>query len=359
MNTLEKAKILGQAGKYDSCGPKACEVNVKQGLGGIYHAKAEHKTCRIFKTLMDNTCSFDCKYCANSNRCAKKKAAYEPKELADLFMYLRKEMQVHGLFLSSGVAGNADKVTEKMIESVKIIRHKHNFKGYVHFKILPGTSKHLIKQASELSNRMSINIESPNSTVMNELSSCKDYKVDILRRQSWITKLGKNQTTQIILNKLSTDKDILKMVHWEYDSFNLRRVYFSGFKPVKGTELEKEKAEPVHRQNHLYNIDFLVKRYNYTFKEFNKIMDNGMLPNCDPKIAMAKANFNSRVDVNEASYDELIRVPGIGPKTADIITLNQGKIKKFLDLHKLGVKVEKAKPFIEVNGKRQMTLIDF
>jgi predicted DNA-binding helix-hairpin-helix protein len=274
-------------------------------------------------------------------------------------MYLRREMQVHGLFLSSGVHGNPDKVTEKMIESVKIIRHKHNFKGYVHFKVLPGTSKHLIKQASELSNRMSINIESPNSTVMNELSSCKDFKVDILRRQSWITKLGKNQTTQMILNRLSTDKDILKMINWEYDAFKLRRVYFSGFKPIKGTELEKEKAEPMHRQNHLYNIDFLVRRYNYTFKEFNGIMNNGMLPNCDPKLAMAKANFESRVDVNEASYGELIRVPGIGPKTAETIMVNQGKIKKFEDLHNFGVRIENAKPFIEVNGKKQMTLMEF
>ena len=104
MNTLEKAKILGKAGHYDSCGPKSCEVNVNQGLGGIYYAKAEHKTCRIFKTLMENSCSFDCKYCENSTHCKKRKASYQPEELASLFNNLRKNLAVEGLFLSSAVS---------------------------------------------------------------------------------------------------------------------------------------------------------------------------------------------------------------------------------------------------------------
>ena len=122
MNTLQKAKILGEAGMYDSCGPKACEVKVNSGLGGIYHAKAEHKTCRLFKTLMDNTCKMDCKYCGNASGCKTKKASYEPGELAGLFNHLQKKLDVEGLFLSSGVAGDPDKVTEKMIEAVKILR---------------------------------------------------------------------------------------------------------------------------------------------------------------------------------------------------------------------------------------------
>ena len=101
MDSLQKAKVLGEAGGFDSCGPKMCEVKVDQGLGGIYHAKAEHKTCRIFKTLMDNSCSFDCKYCQNSTSCTKKtKASYEPNELATIFNHLQKKLSVHGLFLS-------------------------------------------------------------------------------------------------------------------------------------------------------------------------------------------------------------------------------------------------------------------
>jgi predicted DNA-binding helix-hairpin-helix protein len=358
MNILEKAKILTNSGGFDSCGPKACEVRVNSGLGGIYHAKAEHRTCRIFKTLMNNSCKFDCRYCANASGCSKKKAEYKPDELAKLFMHLHKNLRVDGLFLSSGVAAGPDSVTEKMLEAVYKLRFEYRFKGYVHFKILPGTSYELIKQASKLSTRMSINIEAPNKSVLSELSTCKDYKIDILRRQAWISNLHPNQATQVIVNNLATDKDILKMCDWEYDKLNLKRIYFSAFRPVKGTPLENEKAEPLLRQNHLYNIDFLRRRYNYKFKEFDLIMEDGMLPDEDPKLALAKAAFDGAIDINQASYEELIRIPGIGPKTAKRIVKGP-KIRKYEDLHKLGGWVKRAKPFIEINGKRQKMLLEF
>jgi predicted DNA-binding helix-hairpin-helix protein len=360
MNTFEKAKILGSAGHYDSCGPKMCEVNVNEGLGGIYYAKAEHETCRIFKTLMDNNCSFDCKYCQNSNKCTKQKAKFEPEELAGLFNYLHENLEVKGLFLSSAVAGNPDKVTERMIDAVKLVRHKYNFKGYVHFKVLPGTSYELIKQASELSNRMSINIEAPNKEVLSELSSCKDYHHDILKRQAWVSrlKLSSGQTTQMIINNMSTDKDVLKMTNWEYDKLNLKRVYYSAFHPVKGTPLENAKAESKERQNHLYNADFLIRDYGFKIKEFEPILEEGMLPKEDPKLALAKSTFESPVDINEAGYEDLIRVPGIGPRTARKI-ISSKKIENYEQLNRLGASINRAKPFIEVCGKRQKTLLQF
>jgi predicted DNA-binding helix-hairpin-helix protein len=356
MNVLEKAKILSNSGQYDSCGPKSCEVKVKSGLGGIYYAKAEHKTCRIFKTLMNNSCKFDCKYCANP--CAKKKAGYEPKELATLFDYLQKSLAVDGLFLSSGVSGNPDKVTEKMLEAVKILRFNYKFKGYIHFKILPGTSYELIKQASELSTRMSINIEAPNKSALSELSSCKDYKIDILRRQAWISKMKISQTTQVIVNRLSTDFEVLKMANWEYDALELKRIYYSAFRPVKDTPLENEKPESKLREHRLYNVDFLLRRYNYRLKEFKEIMDDGMLPREDPKLALAKMNLEP-VDINECSYGELLRVPGIGPKSAKNITLFKSKIKKYEQLKDMGVVLNRAKPFIRMNGLVQSRITEF
>ncbi|MBD3248988.1 radical SAM protein [Candidatus Woesearchaeota archaeon] len=363
MDVLEKAKILSNEGSYDSCGPKMCEVKVNSGLGGIYHAKAEHKTCRIFKTLMDNSCKFDCKYCQNSSSCknSSRKAAYEPEELAKIFMHLNKNLAVEGLFLSSGVSGNPDKTTEKMLEAVKILRYREKFKGYLHFKILPGTSYELIKQASELSTRMSINIETPNKSAMSELSTCKDYKIDILRRQSWISRfnLRSGQVTQLILNKNSTDSDILKMMDWEYKSLNLKRIYFSSFMPVRGTPLEKEKPESLNRQNHLYNIDFLRRGYGFELKEFKEVMKDGMLPDEDPKLALAKTNFQGAIDINEADYEELIRIPGIGPKTAGMILKSKREIKKYEQLKQFGASIHRAKPFIEVDGKRQKMITEF
>ncbi len=375
MELLKKARILSNSGQYDSCGPKMCEVKVKSGLGGIYYAQAEHKTCRIFKTLMDNFCSFDCKYCANRSGCASKgeKASYEPRELAKVFDYLRRKENVHELFLSSAVSGEPDRVTERMIEAVKLIRNDYRFRGYVHFKVLPGTSYELIKQASELSNRMSINIEAPSRSVLAEMSSCKDYKIDILKRQAWIaglaskpcSRLGGGQTTQVIVNSLASDKDIIRMADWEYDKLGLRRVYYSAFRPVPGTPLEAEKAEPLSRQNHLYNADFLIRQYGYEASEFNDIMEGGMLPNKDPKAALALAHFDGPLDINEAGYDELIRVPGIGPKTAKRIVdaqargASSGRITKYEQLKELGGWVERAKPFIEIDGKRQTMLCEF
>ena len=363
MDILEKARILSSAGTYDSCGPKACAVEIKSGLGGIYHAKAEHATCRLFKTLMDNRCSFDCAYCANASGCKKKPVSYEPEELASLFSYLHTNLNVNGLFLSSGIAGDPDAATERMLDAVKIIRNTHHFGGYIHFKILPGTSYDLIKQASELATRMSINIEAPNSQTLSELSSCKDLRTDILRRQAWILRLNlrAGQTTQLILTSRSTDKAILRMMEWEYRSFHLRRMYFSAFRPVPGTPLEHDPPESLFRQNRLYNVDFLMRDYGYKPKEFDTIMDDGMLPIADPKVALARAALDSPVDINEAPYEELIRVPGIGPSTARAIITERTsrRITSFERLHRLGAWLNRAQPFITVDGKRQALLAEF
>lgn len=308
---------------------------------------------------MTNKCSFDCKYCSNasSSKCSKKGVSYKPEELAGLFDYLVRRLDVHGLFLSSAVNRDPDKMTEEMLKAVKLIRFKHGFRGYIHFKVLPGTSYELIKQASELSQRMSINIETPNKSILSELSSCKDFKIDILKRQAWISKVSKNQTTQFIVNNLATDKEILKMLKWEYEKLKLSRIYFAAFKPVKGTKMENHPKVPDSRQNHLYNVDFLIRRYEYNLKEIETVFnDKEMLPNEDPKLAIAKANFNRAIDINEMSLRDLLRVPGIGPKTARQVIKRRGQIKSYEDLHKLGGSVKRAKPFIKINGWSQKML---
>jgi predicted DNA-binding helix-hairpin-helix protein len=350
MEIFEKARILSESGRYDLCGPKQCEVKISPGLGGIYNARAENQKCILFKTLMSNSCSFDCKYCQNS--VCRKKTRYTPEQLSRLFMYLNKKINVHGLFLSSAISGNPDKSTEEMLKAVSLIRFKHNFRGYIHFKILPGTSHELIKQASEISNRMSINIEAPNKSVLSEMCSCKEYKTDILRRQYWISRLNSNQTTQIIVNNIATDKEILNMMKWQYEKLNLKRVYFSAFNPVKGTPFQDRIPVKESRQNHLYNIDFLIRKYNFSFSDFSKILNQGMLPDKDPKLALALENFNSPLDISTASYSELIKIPGIGPKTAKIIINKKSQSNK-IKLPK------KSAPFIRINTQTQKMLSNF
>jgi len=357
MDLLQKAKLLGEAGAFDSCGPKACEIKVKNSLGGLYHAKSELKNCRMLKTLMDNSCSYDCKYCPNSASCKTKRVSYTPEELNKVFQAVRQQHDVNGLFLSSGVAGDPDKTTERMLEAVKLVRQ--TFKGYLHFKVLPGTSYHLIKEASQYANRMSINIEAPSKSVLSELSTVKDYKTDILKRQAWVSRMGVSQTTQMIINNLATDKDVLRMVDWEYSQLKLDRVYYSGFRPVHGTPLENEAPCSINRQNHLYNVDFMIRKYNIASKEFDAILDDGMLPDEDPKMALAKATLDGPSDINECTNEEVIRIAGIGPDTARKIIETKDRITSFSQLNRFGAWIERAKPFISIEGKRQASLMEF
>lgn len=358
---MQKARFLSDAGQYDSCGPKACDVDLQNGLGGVINATAEHKECRLFKTLMTNTCSLDCRYCANRSGCGKRRVAYLPEELSDLFMHLHEKHRINGLFLSSGIAGDADQATERMLEAARLLRHRRGFRGYLHFKVLPGTSYELIKQASELATRMSVNIEAPNKQVLSELASNKDFKHDIIRRQAWVKRLRPpgGQSTQLIVNGLATDEDILRMMRWEYDEMELHRIYYSAFRPVPGTPLEQEKAVPGWREHRLYNADFLYRAYGFSFEELRSVMDGGMLPREDPKLVMARDTFDGPVDINEASYEELLRVPGIGLMTASRLSERRKRVTSYLELKRMGANLNLARPFIIVDGKRQRSLLDF
>jgi predicted DNA-binding helix-hairpin-helix protein len=356
MADLKKVKFLENS--YDVCGGGKKEC----GIDFIYDASTPRGSCPIFKTLQSNACSFDCKYCVNSTKTRNKSMHFESEELARTFISLQKQYRLEGFFLSSSVIKDPDSTTERMIETVKLVRHKYNYKGYIHFKILPGTSYELIKQASELASRMSINIESPSKSRLTELSGIKDFKTDILRRQAWIKKLHGNQTTQLIVGATDeTDLEILKIADWEYKTFNLKRIYYSGFKSGKNIELKKENCSPI-RQNRLYNVDYLFRKYNYKLKEIREIINNGMLPKEDPKLALAKLNFQGAIEINEAEYKDLIRIPGIGPRSAKKIIecqLNRNKLNKYSQLQKLGIRIKTAKPFIKVDGKWQKRLIDF
>jgi predicted DNA-binding helix-hairpin-helix protein len=356
MDVLSKARILGDAGRFDSCGPKQCEVKVKDSLSGLYHAESENKNCVMLKTLMTNKCVFDCKYCPNSTTSkGGEKVSYSSDELVSVFDSVRK-LGVNGLFLSSGISGVNDSVMEDMIDSVEKIRK--NFSGYVHLKVMPGTSQEMIKRASEVANRLSVNIEAPSASFLSELSDCKDFKVDILRRQAWIRRLGKSQSTQMIVSRGVSDGDVLKMSDWEYNNMGLSRVYYSAFNPVRGTLLENVASESLMRQNSLYKSDFLLRKYGFKLKELLGVMDDGMLPREDPKVVLARQYFSGPLDVKEASRDDLLRVPGIGLVSASRILKEQRVINSFSDLKKLGVR-NTAFSFIELNGQRQSSLSDF
>jgi predicted DNA-binding helix-hairpin-helix protein len=304
----------------------------------------------------------DCNYCQNSNYRKQKEISYEPEELAKVFIYLYLDKQADGLFISSAVCKDADKTTEKMLESVKLIREKYGFPGYIHFKILPGTSRELIKQAGQYADRLSINIEAPSKSRLEELTSAKDYNIDIIKRQEWIKelKLLSGQTTQMVVGAgEETDWEILKAAKWEYDKMGLERVYYSAFTPIKGTLLENRKKSPEDREHRLYSADYLMQKYKIPLDEFKDITIDGNLPKGDPKMHLALKNMDRAIDVNSADYEELIRIPGVGPISAcRILSMQKHKIRiqKRRQLRDIGVVLKRAEPFIKVDGRRQATL---
>jgi predicted DNA-binding helix-hairpin-helix protein len=341
---------------YDVCGSKA-------GLAHVYDASSPRGTCPLMKSLMSNKCVFDCKYCVNNRKTRQEHLDFTPKEMADTFMHLYSAGKVEGLFLSSAVVKDPDFMSEKMLEAVEMLRFRYNYKGYIHFKVLPGVSYDMIKRASKLSDRMSINIEAPSKSRLDSISSNKEYKNDILRRQAWIKMLHPNQTTQMIVGAADeTDLEILKMADWEYRSFQLKRIYYSAFRPVAGTEMENKCAEPLERQNRLYNIDYMLRKYSIPYKDFAEIMHNDMLPRGDPKVHLANNYFDSPIDLNEAEYGEIIRIPGIGPKTANKIIEFQNSRKSLnsrKDISAAGVILKRAEPFLKIDGYHQMRLAQY
>lgn len=364
MEITQKLRLLGASSQWDTCGPGTNE----QALPGVYHAKTSHGSCRLMKVLYTNQCVHDCKYCCNSTSCKRERAAFEPRELAGAFMSYVRMRAVEGLFLSSSVAGDPDRVTDGMIETARLIRITHRFRGYIHLKVLPGVSHDRVRQLCSLADRVSINLEAPTTSRMGELSSTKEYHTDLLRRMAWLKKLtGKKEsapaghTTQFVVGAAGeSDKEVLTMLNWLYEKMNLRRGYFSAFDPIEGTPLEKgEKVSPV-REHRLYQTDWLLRVYGFSFNEITSVLDkHENLPlKEDPKFILARMNRDRfPIEVNEADRGELLRVPGIGPQAVNRI-LNLRENIKINSLKELKVP-QKSLPFLSVNGQKQTTLAGF
>ena len=380
---------------------------------GICHSYTPDGRCMsLFKTLYTNKCIYNCKYCF-SHTC-KHKMSFTPEEYARTFMKLYSMNVVEGVFISSGVCGSADETTEEMLEAIRLLRFKYHFQGYVHFKCLPGVSQYLLREAITLSDRISVNSEASSKDFLSEIAEQKDFNNDIILRQRWLKQirvkhnlealkvikdykednqlkyqemmikdrredgykkfrwdgapiLNSGQTTQFVVGAAEgeTDFDLLKQIDWGYRNIDLRRGYFSSFIPIEGTPLAGQQAASLSREHRLYQSDWLLRIYHFKLKDLKDILtDDGNLPKGDPKIYLAKQYFEGcgPLDPNNASYKDLIRVPGIGPISAKrIINLQSKKFefKRREDLKAVGVVLKRAAPYLLINGKNQRTLENF
>ncbi|MDR1820740.1 MAG: helix-hairpin-helix domain-containing protein [Methanobrevibacter sp.] len=367
METLRKMQVLCDYAQYDLCDYSNDIKQSDANLPGIYHATSNGCKIPIFKVLMTNKCVFDCKYCISQSKHKFTRLELEPKDITKVFLDYYQKNYVYGLFLSSGIVNSADYTMENLIEVARTLRKNYGFKDYIHLKIVPGASKESIKRAMALANRVSINFESASSDGLSQISSTKSFKKDILRRFKWIDSIKKKNknlapfgaTTQFVIGANDeSDHEVLSSLKSFYKNLSIKRSYFSAFDPVIGTEFENKKKCNSKRTAQLYHAETLINSYKFDVDElvFN---DHGLLSeNEDPKYLSALNMDIFPVEINSAPLHELLRVPGIGPKSGSKIINIRKKtpFESINQLKKLGVVVSRAEPFIKLKGNFQTSL---
>ncbi|MEA4937515.1 MAG: putative DNA modification/repair radical SAM protein [Paludibacter sp.] len=385
---LEKLQILAESAKYDvSCASSGTTRKKKPGgIGstsgwGICHSFTEDGRCvSLLKIMLTNCCVYDCAYCINRRSNDLRRATFSVEELVELTIEFYRRNYIEGLFLSSGVINSPDYTMERMVRVVKELRLVHRFNGYIHMKSIPGASQQLVHEAGMYADRLSVNIEIPTEKNLKLLAPEKDHD-SVFKPMSYIQqgmlenaedrkKFSKvrrfvpaGQSTQMIIGATDeSDKQILRTSDSLYQQPGMKRVYYSGYIPVNAYDnrLPAVKEVPLVRENRLYQADWLLRFYGFKVDE---IVDD-QFPNLDleidPKLSWALRHPEFfPVDINRADYNMLLRVPGIGVKSAKLIVMSRGytRLSSF-DLKKIGVVMKKTQYFITCNELNAKTVSD-
>ncbi len=381
MTALEKLEILTDAAKYDAaCTSSGVDrAGQRGGLGnsavcGICHSfSADGRCISLLKVLFSNACIYDCEYCINRRSNQTRRASFTPRELAELTIGFYRRNYIEGLFLSSGVVKNPDYTCEQLIETLRILREEYRFGGYIHAKAIPGADPLLLSRLGTLADRMSVNIELPSEKSLRRLAPEKS-KHSILHPMGLISgKIQENscemvryrhapkfapagQSTQMIIGATpESDWQILRLTESLYQKYQLKRVFFSAYVPVNSTALlpPADTKPPLLREHRLYQADWLLRYYGFTASELLDEAHQQFNPLIDPKCNWAIHHMEQfPVEVNRADYHTLLRVPGIGVKSARaIMTARRGTSLDFSDLKKLGVVLKRAQYFLTCKGK--------
>ncbi len=366
MDVESKLMALGQAARFDVCQPsdRPSDAPLHDALAGcVFRAVKRGGGCTpLLKVLQSSVCERDCAYCANRSGRDARRTTLTPDELARTFDEMARRRLVEGLFLSSGMCGQADQAMGRMLATVELIRQRYAFRGYIHLKILPGSDPVAIARAVTLADRVSTNLEAPTPQRLRALSHIKDYggelwaalqTADAFRRER---NARVSMTTQFVVGAAGEeDRELLTTAGRLYGQLGLARVYYSAFRPVSDTPLEGHPPAPAWRQNRLYQADMLLNDYGYSAAEL--VYDaGGMLSREeDPKVAWARAHPEFYpVEVNRAARQDLLRVPGIGPTSAERLLAwrREGTVTDLTEVHKSGAASKRAAPYILLNGHR-------
>ena len=379
MTLGEKLEILSDAAKYDvSCTSGGTERKGDgEGMGncrkaGICHSfSADGRCISLLKILFTNECIYDCKYCVNRSGNDVVRTSFTPEEVCTLTMEFYRRNYIEGLFLSSGVLKSPNYTMELLYTVLYKLRHEHNFQGYIHVKAIPGADSRLIQMTGYLADRMSVNIElptaeslrllAPHKTRKNilapmrfvqQMSAENQYEIQTYRHVPKFVPAG--QSTQMIIGATpESDYQILHVAESLYKKFDLKRVFYSAFIPVnedKNLPSVKEQRPPLLREHRLYQADWLLRYYHFEAGELLDEENPNFNAYLDPKCFWALRHLEEfPIEINYAAYDMLLRVPGIGYKSASrIVKARRMGMLDFEDLKKMGVVLKRALYFLSL-----------
>ncbi len=379
---MDKLEILADAAKYDAaCTSSGLDRAGRPGtigsttLAGCCHSfSADGRCISLLKVLMTNVCAYDCQYCVNRRSNDLPRAAFTPRELCELTMGFYRRNYIEGLFLSSAVLVSPDYTTERMIEALRLLREEYRFGGYIHAKAIPGADPQLTYRLGLLADRMSVNIELPSAGSLALLAPDK-------RKENILTPMGQirdgislasrerklcrhaprfapaGQSTQMIVGATpESDRQILTLTQGLYDKYHLKRVFYSAYMPVSNSPLlpaPQNFQPPLLREHRLYQADWLLRFYHFRAEELLDEAAPNLDPRLDPKCTWALRHLEFfPVEVNRADYEALLRVPGVGVRSARrILAARRVGPLTFEGLKRLGVVLKRAQYFLTCSGK--------
>jgi putative DNA modification/repair radical SAM protein len=388
LSLLQKLDILADAAKYDaSCVSSGGEKRkAGRGIGsvtgqGICHAFTPDGRCvSLLKILLTNFCRYDCVYCVSRRSSNVPRARFAVEEVVKLTLDLYRRNCIEGLFLSSGIARSADETMADLVRVAKVLRQEHGFRGYIHLKTIPGASPELLAEAGLYADRLSMNVELPAEAALADLApekSATEIKRGLARTRAHIDASSERsrgkarppryapagQSTQMVVGAdASSDRDILRSSTELYASYGLQRVYYSAFSPTGHVSARlPNKATPLMREHRLYQADWLMRFYGFELSDLESALPDGMLDLAvDPKLAWALAHRDFfPLDVNRASREQLLRVPGLGVRAVDrIIAARRHGALRLADIGRLTASIARVRPFIATPDWRPRALLD-
>jgi predicted DNA-binding helix-hairpin-helix protein len=377
MDAISRLKLLSSQMSFEpdaehhaEAASPTCFSPKEQDQAFVHPAQLPNgKNILLLKTLLSSACERDCFYCPFRAGRDFRRATFQPEEFANLFIKLNQSGAAEGMFLSSGLAGGGVRTQDKLLDTADILRNKLGFRGYIHLKIMPGAEKAQVYRAMQLADRVSVNLEAPNTDRLARLAPHKQFLDELLQPLKWVEQIRRSEpaykgwngrwpssVTQFVAGGADeSDLELLTTTEWLHKNVRLGRAYFSAFSPIRDTPLENKAATHPLREHRLYQASFLLRDYGFDLEDL-PFVDGGNLPLLtDPKLAWAQKNLSERpVEINRADKRELMRIPGIGPKGAENIlrARRAGRLREISNLRKLGISIQRAAPFVLVNGQR-------